>query len=143
MPYCTISDITDQLPSRDLIALTDDDRKGVANSAVVDRAIADGDATIDAYCQNRYPLPLDPVPTAIRRLCVDLAIYNLFSRRSSVLDLPEIRKDRQKEAIRFLEKVATGTIQIGAALPEPETSGNSVSISSPERVFSRDTLANY
>lgn len=143
MPYCTISDITDQLPSRDLIALTDDDRMGVANSAVVDRAIADGDATIDAYCQNRYPLPLDPVPTAIRRLCVDLAIYNLFSRRSSVLDLPEIRKDRQKEAIRFLEKVATGTIQIGAALPEPESSGNSVSISSPERVFSRDTLANY
>lgn len=141
MAYSTQADITEQLPLDDLISLSDDAGIGEVDASVVSRAIADADARIDAYCQNRYTLPLDPVPSMIRLISVDLAIGNLFARRS--LDLPEVRKDRQKEAIRALEQVAAGKLSLGAVTPAPVSTGNDVSISSQTRIFDRTTMAGF
>ena len=142
MPYCTQEDIVEQLPLVDLIGLTDDDGIGVVDTSVVDRAIADGETEIDAYCQGRYTVPFDPVPAVVRRLCVDLAINNLFARRG--IDPPEVRKDKLRNAIRFMEKVASGQIALGATTPAQLVSGNSSEASTPgDRIFTRDTLENY
>lgn len=140
--YAAKPDILEQLPEMDLIGLTDDAGVGAVDDSVVDRSIADADAVIDAYCQGRYPVPLSPVPAIIRSLSVDLAIYNLYSRRL-VAEVPEARKDRRKDALRFLEKVAEGKIQLGATSPVPAGSGNSVTVVAPERVFTRDNLGDY
>jgi len=142
MAYCSQDDIQDQIPVNELISLTDDDGFGVVDSTVVERAIMDAEAVIDAYCQNRYSVPFDPAPAIIRRICVDLAIHNLLSRRA-VEDLPKVREGRKIDAYRFLEKVATGTILLGAATPEPTVSPQAVTINGPERVFSRDRLTGY
>lgn len=142
MPYCTQTDILGQLPETDLIALTDDTGLGEVDTSTVDQAIADADSTIDAYCQGRYPLPLEPVPSIIRRLSVDLAIYNLHSRRA-VDEVPKVRESRKADALRFLEKVAAGGILLGAATPEPTASTQAAVASSPARIFSRDTLVGY
>lgn len=140
--YAAKLDILEQLPEVELIGLTDDADAGAVDDTVVDRSIADADAVIDAYCQGRYPVPLSPVPAIIRSLSVDLAIYNLYSRRP-VAGVPEARKDRRQAAIRFLEKVAEGKIQLGATSPAPAGTGNSVAVVAPERVFTRNTLGDY
>ena len=141
MAYSTKSDILEQLDEAILIQLTDDDSIGAVDDDKVTRAIADADATIDAYCQGRYSIPLDPVPGKIRQICVDLDIYNLYSRRGDAA--PEIRKDRHKEAIRFLEKVSEGKISLGASTPAPETTGNSVDINQNDRIFTRDEMSGF
>jgi len=141
MVYSAQSDILEQLDEETLIQLTDDYGTGLVDSDKVTRAIADADATIDAYCQGRYTVPLDPVPNKIRQVSVDLAIYNLYSRRDDTA--PETRKDRNKEAIRFLEKVADGKIDLGSATPAPDTTGNAADIDYNDRIFTRDKLKGF
>jgi len=142
MSYCAQADIQEQLPEADLIMLTDDADAGVVDTSVVTRAIADADAKIDAYCQGRYTVPLSPVPDMIRRVSVDLAIYNLYSRRDS-FGMPEIRSERKKDAVSYLKDVAAGKVTLGSATPAAQNSADSVQVSSSDRVFSRDTLSGF
>lgn len=141
MAYSAQSDILEQMDETTLIQLTDDAGGGEADGDKVTRAIADADATIDAYCQGRYTVPLSPVPDKIRSVSVDIAIYNLYSRRDDTA--PETRKDRYKDAIRFLEKVAEGKIDLGSATPAAETTGNAVSIDQNDRIFTRDKMTGF
>jgi len=140
MPYCTQADILEQLDEAVLIQLTD--CSGLAiNENRVSRAIKDADATIDSYCQGRYTVPLSPVPDKIRQVSVDIAIYNLYSRRADTA--PDIRKDRHKEATRWLEKVNKGDIKLGAATPAATNTKDTVIITSNDRIFDRDKMSGF
>jgi phage gp36-like protein len=141
MAYCTQTDILQQIDNDILQSLTDDHNLGQVDDDMVDRAIADADANIDAYCQGRYTVPLDPVPDKIRQISVDIAIYNLYSRRDDTC--PETRKDRYREAIRFLEKVAAGNIALGSATPAAVNTGNSVEIDYNARIFTRAKMSGF
>lgn len=142
MPYCTESDILEQVSEDTLIQLTDDLDNGVVDSSVVDRAIADADSAIDTYCQRRYTVPLSPVPTMVRKVAVDLAIYNLYSRRDE-FGMPETREKRNQAGMSFLKDVTAGKIELGAATPSPTNTGSSVEVSSSTRVFSRDKMSGF
>jgi len=141
MSYCSQTDILNQVDSTALLQLTDDAGAGAIDADIVTRAIADADATIDSYCQDRYSIPLSPVPDKIRQVSVDIAIYNLYSRRDDVV--PEVRKERNKESIRFLEKVAEGKISLGANTPSPANTDNTVNINSNDQIFTRDKMSGF
>jgi len=141
MPYCDLDDLQEQISENALIGLSDDDAVGVVDDSVISRAIADADTVIDAHCQGRYTVPLTPVSDMIRSVSVDIAIYNLYSRRDDLA--PEIRKDRYKEAMRFLEKVSAGKIGLGAATPAPSNTIGSVEITNADRIFSREKMNGF
>jgi phage gp36-like protein len=123
MAYATLDDLKAQLDELTLIQLTDDEGAGSINQSRAERAIADAQVEIDGYLGGRYTLPLeDPVPESLRRLAVELAIYNLYARRGTV---PEIRAERKKECVRFLEALGTGRISLGLD-PEPAGGGQRV-----------------
>ena len=142
MAYCILADIKKAIPEVVIIQLTDDDNIGEIVSANVNKAIAAADATIDAYCQRYYTIPLNPVPPKIVEISADIAIYNLYSR--SDLPLPEIRKERKDAAIRFLEKVSEGKIsQLGATTPAPSTANDAAMSNSAERIFTLDKMKGF
>ncbi len=135
MAYSIQTDIEEQISQDELIELTDDAGSGSVDSSVVARAIADADAEIDSYCATRYSVPFDPVPVIIRKLSVDIAIYNLFARRS-VLKVPEERQKRYDNAIRFLRDIAKGWISLGADAPsEPATGKAKATRTKDDRIF--------
>ncbi|WAC06583.1 MAG: DUF1320 domain-containing protein [Thermodesulfobacteriota bacterium] len=115
MAYCIEDDIKKQLPENKLIELTDDNGDGVADTGVVDKAIADADAEIDTYLSGRYTVPLSPVPPIINKVSVDISIWNLFSRRQ-VAD--EVAKERYRAAVDLLKLIAKGDVSLGI-VPEP------------------------
>lgn len=141
MTYCTQANILDRIDAATLITLTDEAGVGEVDAGKVAAAIADADATVDAYCQGGYTVPLSPVPAKITQISVDIALYNLYSQ--SDLEMPEVRKDRNREAIRFLEKVAARTISLGAGTPVPADTSNSASVDSNSRTFTRDKLKGF
>ena len=141
MPYCTQENILDRIDEAALIQLTDEAGEGEIDDDKVTAAIADADATIDAYCQGRYTLPLSPVPPKITQISVDIAVYNLYSH--SDLEMPDVRKERNKEAIRFLERVAAGTISLGASTPAQANTDNAVSMDSNARIFTRSKMDGF
>ena len=89
MAYCTQSDLLEQISEDDMIQLTDDADAGNVDDDVVTRAIADADAEIDSYCGTKYDVPFSTVPVMVRKLSVDMSIYNLYARRQGA---PEDRK---------------------------------------------------
>jgi len=134
MAYCTQSDILEQIDEDRLIQLTDDNDAGVIDTDVVDRAIADADAEIDAYCGTRYDTPFSPTPAMIRKISVDIGIYNLFVRRRGV---PEDRQKRYDNAIKFLTNVSKGLISLGADAPSvDDDSGPEATTVKGDRIFS-------
>ncbi|MEW6427325.1 MAG: DUF1320 domain-containing protein [Thermodesulfobacteriota bacterium] len=134
MPYCTIDDITEQLPNEELLGLTDDDDLGAVDTAKVARAIADADAEIDSYCgRGNYQLPFLPVPEIIRKRSVDIAIYNLYARRRGA---PEDRKQRYADAIVWLRGVSSGLVTLGVEDPSGNPpDGGLPEFSTDRRVF--------
>jgi phage gp36-like protein len=141
MAYCTQENILARIDEANLIQLTDEAGNGEIDDSKVTAAIADADATVDAYCQGRYTLPLSPVPPKITQVSVDIAVYNLYSH--SDLAMPEIRQERNKDAIRFLEKVAAGTISLGAATPAPANTDNTVNVDYNDRIFTRGKMSGF
>jgi len=142
MAYCTLTDITKQLPEAVIASLTDDALTGSIDDTVVAEAVADADAEIDAWVAGRYKTPFSPVPDVIRKVSADISIYNLFSRRDT--DPPEVRKDRYKAAIKLLENIAKGLVTIGAAQAEAAPAAvSSAGFTVPGRIFTRETLEGF
>jgi phage gp36-like protein len=141
MPYCTQTDILELISLDKLIQLTDDANAGIVDASVVTRAIADADAEIDSYAAGRYTtLPFSPVPAMIRKVSVDLAIYNIYSHRKGV---PDNWKQRYENVIKFLKSVASGEVTLGADDPEPPSGGNTPQISAGTRIFTRDKMGGF
>lgn len=136
MVYSTQNDILSLIDETSLIQLTEDKANiGAIDTSKVTRAIVDADATINTYCQGRYPVPLSPVPDKIRQISVDIAIYNLYS--ISDLGMPDIRKDRNKDAISFLRDVSKGSISLVADTPaEPSDGLPQTTRTKDDRIFS-------
>jgi phage gp36-like protein len=134
MAYSTKDDILEQLSEAELIRLTDDEGEGAVGEAVVARAVADADAEVDAYLGERYSLPLSPVPALVRKLSVDIALYNLYSRR---LAAPEARQQRYQEAKALLREAAAGAVRLGEGGPAEEAAQDmpEANTSASERTF--------
>jgi phage gp36-like protein len=134
MAYCTQDDILEQIDEDDLIGLTDDDDAGEVDDDKVTRAIADADAEIDSYCGTRYDLPFSPVPVMVRKLSVDIAIYNLYARRRGA---PDDRRQRYDNAVRILRDISRGLISLGADGPSvDDDAGPEATTTKSDRIFS-------
>lgn len=141
MAYCTLTDIKRMVDEDDLISLTDDTDTGDINADVVSAAIADSDAMIDTYLMGRYSVPVAPVPAIIRKLSVDISLYNLYSRRGRVSETTE---QRYKDAVGMLRDVSKGNAGIAGIADAPsERSDDVVMISCSPRLFSRATMEGF
>jgi len=146
--YSAQTDILEQLDEDILIQLTDDVDAGVVDDDAVTRAIADADSEIDSYCGAHYEVPFSDVPAMVRKLSVDISIYNLYARRKGA---PEDRKQRYDSAIRFLRDISTGKASLGSTAPDDSDGGPEATTKKSDRKFSlgRDsdnssgTLDNY
>ncbi|HPQ94782.1 MAG: DUF1320 domain-containing protein [Thiothrix sp.] len=115
--YCTQLDIAERIGQQELLQLTDRSRTGQVDSVAVERAIADAGAEMDGYLAGRYVLPFDPAPPLLVRIAVDIAVYQLFSVRRGGGMVEDVRH-RYRDAVKLLEGIAAGRIQLGQ-VPEP------------------------
>ena len=143
MPYSTLDDIKKLIPETVITQLTDDEQLGTVNQARVDEAITQADAEIDSYCGGRYTVPFAATPDIVKKISVDIAIYNLYSRK--VEEVPITRETRYKNAIRQLEGIAAGKISMGEdPEPAPHSEGApETNKTESDRVFTRDKLKGF
>ncbi len=111
----------------------------VADEAAVriGEALTDADQMVDGYLAGRYTLPFDPVPTLLRRVGADIARYLLHEDRAT-----EDIQRRYTDAVKLLAGLRKGEVTLGVDDPSPATAG-APEISTPGRVFTRDTLADF
>lgn len=140
MPYCTQSDLLNQLTQAELVQLTDDDATGAVDTAKVDAALNAASATIDAYAGARYTLPLQS-SEKIKQLCIDLAIYELEKRRRRLRDATVAARDA---AFAFLRDLARGRAVLDQPAGAPaQQSEADIKKTQQDRTFSDEKLEGF
>ena len=141
--YCTLTDIKKLIPEETILQLTDDEELGEIVQARVDEAITSADSEIDSYCGTKFSVPFSTVPDIVKKLSIDIAIYNMYSRK--VEEIPETRAQRYKNAIKQLESIAKGVISIGEDPAPAATSegGPSTNKTADDRTFTKDKLNGF
>ncbi len=120
MNYAQVSDIQMIAPAQDLIDLTDDANTGSADTAVITQFLSDASELIDDYLRGRYALPFVAVPGLLMRICRDITLYRLYSRRIRI-NPPEAITDANNRAYKLLDRIQNGDIVLGVADAPPDT----------------------
>jgi phage gp36-like protein len=140
MAYSSQNDLLMMIAPEELAELTAD-AGDLPDELVVEKAIAQADAEIDAYLGGRYEVPVTPTPPRVKTLSVDMAIYHLYSRRSVI---PPVRRDKYEAALAFLKAVAAGTVGLeGASGDASGGVGEVAELRSEPRLFSRTGLKDW
>lgn len=139
--YCTLNDLKLAIDEARLLELTDDEGLGAINQARIDAAIGTAQGEVDGWLQERYDVPLDPVPALIKGACVDVALFHLYSRRMETM--PDVRIKRYDNAIKLLARIADGKISLGVTAPPEETNSGKVLVTASTRLFSDTELDKF
>lgn len=141
MSYANIANMIARFGEPEVIALTDRAGVGTLDDAVLAGALAEADAEIEPYLASRYSLPVTNVPKILTGFACDIARYRLCG--AGVTETDEVR-NRYKDAVKFLESVASGKITLGldAAGIAPAESA-SVQVIGGGRTFTRGSLNDY
>lgn len=151
MAYCTVEDVIKMLKA-DMINciigndyIEDEEERIKKITPITKEAIEDADAEIDGYLAKRYSVPFTKVPKTLNKFSKDIAIYNLMSRKGiDESDREKTYLNRYNAAIRFLENVAKGIIDIGVDENSTKNAAQTgFSIKSSDRLFSRDTMKGW
>ena len=114
-------------------AASDRTDTGVIDDAILDDALAGADAEIDAYLSGRYATPV-VASRMVQDIACDITRYRLCGGPTPVTE--EIR-NRYKDAIAFLQRVADGRANLGGAVDATAEAENLVEISTGAKLFGR------
>jgi phage gp36-like protein len=141
----TVADLQQNLPDAILIQLTNDDPAAITiNVAIANQAIADAFAEMWPYIGVKFSVPIVPTPPALKPSIVSTAIKNLYARK--VEELPPMRRDDYRVAIRFWKDVAAGIVTLGIDPPPAAPIVGSPESNTPDntgRVFTKDSLKGF
>ena len=146
MSYCSVEEVRGMIKADALNIIIGDEyiedeaEREAKIIPIIEEAIGDADGEIDGYLVKRYTVPLSPTPKVINKFSKDIAVYNLFSRAG--IDEGEKEKNylnRYKAAVRFLENVAKGIIDIGIT-DTTQKANTGFSANSNNRLFSRNSM---
>ena len=136
MSYATQADLEARFGASEVLQLADRDGNGAIDTGVLDMTLADTDAEIDAYLVGRYSLPLATVPSNLVRIACDIARYRLWKDMAS----EEVRQ-RYADAVRYLEKVASGALSLGPdGSGDAQSANGGIASSIPASAFSDAVL---
>lgn len=137
MAYATQSDMERRFGADEVLQLADRDGDSVHDAGVIDGALNDASAEIDAYLAGRYALPLASTPPLITRIACDIARYRLWDDHAS----EEVRR-RYEDARRLLGEIAAGRVTLG--LPDaPAVAPGGVAWSAPAAVFDESGMSGF
>ena len=140
MAYSAKADIQKVLSDTTLAQLTDHVNGTTIDDAKITQAIGDADELIDAYLRGRYTLPFSSMPTVVKQISVDIAIFNLYSKRPE-REMPETIRARYRDALRLLSDIQSGKATLADASGVVAEPGEyATNKTDDDRVFTKELL---
>lgn len=108
------------------------DKDGNVQEAYLTEAIKTADSEIDSYIRKVVGLPIADadVPEKLRAVSFSIAMYYLHMRIQPD-DRPEMIKSDYEAAIKWLDKVAKGTVDLGIEPADAEAKEVSYTVQEP------------
>lgn len=135
--YTTKQELIDTYGEEALIELTDraEPETGEIDNDVLNTAINDASATVDAYIIGRYSPAAARDAIVLRSHAKAIAFYKLH--RNNYDD--ETRR-AYEDALEFLKSVSNGTAHLAVDGIQPASAPADARVEAHERMFSRDSL---
>ncbi|HCJ0148085.1 TPA: DUF1320 family protein [Salmonella enterica subsp. enterica serovar Infantis] len=133
--YATVGDMKARYSINDLIKLTNKDNEYAPeiNEDVLNTALSTASSMIDGYLAVRYSLPLSVENLQLTQCCCVISRYSLESGKAT-----DQAESQYKAAVKFLQDVSTGKVQLGPGTDGTEPENNdSALIESAGSVFAR------
>lgn len=107
---------------------------------VLDAALFDADAEINARLQPRFAVPTLNRPRLLINLACDIARYKLYDDRAT----DQVTR-RYEDALKQLDRVAEGKLNLGLDLAQQTTptAGGPTVVTGGKRVFGPGQLGDY
>ncbi|MBS9777192.1 MAG: DUF1320 family protein [Gammaproteobacteria bacterium] len=135
--YASVAEMTKRYGELEMISISDRQRTGSVDTAVVDVALSDAIAEINGYL-TRYTLPFTVTPPELVRVCCDIAHYRLCGINNTLLS-DEIIK-RYEQNVKWLEKVSKGTVSLSGVVDAndgKDDASDAVQFMTGNRIFGR------
>lgn len=131
-PYLTGTEYVTRFGLSETVQLTDEDRTGAIDGAVLMTALADATDTVNGFARGLYAIPLNPVVGDIKRIVADLARERLHNDQAT----PQVTA-RADEARSLLKDIAKGVYRLPVELAAPPlpTTGSGISFRAPKPIF--------
>lgn len=145
MGYFEINDLLLEMSEADLARLTGDSTGAEVNEERIEYAQNMAEAIINSFLAGRYNVPFtDEVDIIIKKLSMDLTVYNLYEYAYSKSVIPDTVITRRLNALLLLKQLQTGEIHIlslkpGTNAPPPIFSNKSEN----DKEFSDELLDTY
>ena len=110
--YATQADMEAIYGTDQVLLAADRDADGVVDPTSIASALSKATSEINSYIQARYNLPLSTVTEHLEQICCDIAMFRLSADSHAYT---EERRERYKDAVKWLEKVAKGVVTLGVA----------------------------
>ena len=141
MPYCTVQDMVERFGERELRDCAELAADEAIDGAVVQAAIADASAEMDAHLGRRWRVPVTRRTPLLVMLACQIARYRLLDGREH-----EQAVRRYEEAIALLKALAEGKVTLGLSAEElsdaPVTAG-AAEVRTERHPFDRDAKAAF
>ncbi|MCE8004226.1 gp436 family protein [Billgrantia ethanolica] len=135
--YASVADMVARFGETEIVELTDLEHTGEIDTAAAERALEDATAEIDGYLASRYRLPVTGAAPLLSLLCTDIARFRLQKGVST-----EQARERYEDAVRKLERIADGRINLPQQEPPP-AAGAPQSVKAQGGTFNDETLRGY
>ncbi|HQR97579.1 MULTISPECIES: DUF1320 domain-containing protein [unclassified Polaromonas] len=143
MPYVTPEELIDRLGTREATAISDRQKTGAPDLVVLADALALAEDEVNSYVGRRYALPLitsggqpAAIPPTVKRLVIDIARYR--NTGTEVMETEPIR-NRFKDAVKLLEQISRGEINLGdlalVGVGGPTPVGGSVAVRTGAKTY--------
>ncbi len=116
------------------------DKTGMVKDEYLTAKIKVADDEINSYLRSRVktlPIPEANVPDKIKQCSYDITMYYLHDR-IQYQDVPERVKLKYDDAVRWLERIAKGTVDLG--LMGAEDTNTDVDYTANESIFNRNVF---
>ena len=141
MSYATIADFLDGFDLQEAIALTNqaDPTATTVDETELQAALDNASAEIDLYVGGRYDLPLTNPPAFLSQICLDVSRYRL----EHGIPREDVRQ-RYEDALRKLEAIASGKIQLPTGTGSPSDAATRLAEwQEPTRVWDSNSLSQF
>jgi phage gp36-like protein len=131
--YCTLEEMITVVPEQTIIELSDDSGEAITHDEDnVNAAIEQAGDDIDGYLRGSYELPLTTIPATIKNIALDLAVYNLWTRRPE-RDVPEVILRKYRDALAKLKDIQRGVFTLDIAMLNEDTLNGSLGVTNKTR----------
>lgn len=111
--YCMLDDLIEAKDLRTISQLSNDESNPTQpDENVVNLNIQKACNVIDSFISGRYATPLQDVPGIIKDICIDLTVYNLYTRRNREISKESAVYLDHQAAMDILKRISEKKINL-------------------------------